>query len=270
MNATALSTTFQVSFPEQQRFADVFDLWHVQEDTLPGATTNRHWLTDATPGSFWSADLPGNPLHAASLLDHLEQQEQRTSLALPVAQQHLLLDLQSLASQDSEPAFFLDAAGQAEDPNNPRSILAAAASYRWPEVSFGLFDSLKLDRLQINSAVDAVNNFIAQVQCSIEQIALVETKIAGKNMALTRVEWGGDNRTYRQAGSSPDDILQHKRVLMQVLAARQNWLNFLLLMSSGALRVSLALATTPFSPVTLWTTWNYLQQIVRLLRTKKL
>jgi hypothetical protein len=97
----------------------------------------------------------------------------------------------------------------------------------------------------------------------VEQFALVETVRGGRAIGITRVAWLGDAETWWAAGASAEHFSQHAQALAQALATRQEWLNFLLLVSSGMLKVAVALATTPFSPLTIWTTWNYLRQVVQ-------
>jgi hypothetical protein len=104
------------------------------------------------------------------------------------------------------------------------------------------------------------------VRRTVEQLALVETAMGGNTIGVTRVSWSGDTETWWVAGTGPEKFGPHTQVLSQALATRQEWLHFLLIVTSGAVRVGAALATGPFSPIAIWTTWNYALQVVAEFR----
>jgi hypothetical protein len=123
-----------------------------------------------------------------------------------------------------------------------------------------------LDTQVLERTSQEVSQFAALVRRTVEQFALIETASGGRSVAKTRVAWSGDVETWWKSGADQGQFPQHNQVLAQALAARQHWLHFLLLLTSGIVRTAAALATGPFSLIAIWATWNYLQQVMAAYR----
>ncbi|MEJ2710091.1 MAG: hypothetical protein P8074_20950 [Anaerolineales bacterium] len=246
--------SFRVTIPGQETPVNALGLWQV---AVEEATTGDQ------AGSLWRAELPGEPLEAGQALDFQEAQLGRVRLALGTVESRLSADLKNLPGPDAAADYALRATALLEaEPGSPSSVLATAAQTRWPEASYAVFDRLPLDARQLEEAGQAVGRFATQVQQTVSQFARVETVIGGRMVGVTRVAWSGEIETRWSARFDPDQYQQHTRVLAHALATRQDWLRFLLLVTGGAARIGAALASGPFSLLTLWTTWNYLKQVL--------
>lgn len=254
-----MSASFSLAFPAHQPGADAFALWQAPAGSaaLPAGVSE-----------VWRADLPDDPRRAGQLLAALTAQVRRSQDALPLAQLALEHDLRGLPSLAGELSY---SAGDSRTP--PRAILAAGWSYQAqaravaqgavPATSFGLLDGLPPGKPELEEAADALRSFCAQVGGSVNQLALIETRVNGRKTAVTRAGWSGDLRTWWSAASTPDQRRQHERVVAQALATRQAWARLLILLTAGTAHAAAALAAAPFSPIAIWTTWNYVKEVIR-------
>lgn len=264
MTIDNLAPAFTLSLPGLSEGQDTFDLWQVPLPTssLPPATD-----TTGEIGSVWRAELPEDLLEAARLLDFHQNQLQQTRKALPAASQRLPVDLEAIIPRKGPESFSPGAGWSDVDPASPVGVLQSAVQYRWGDSSSSFFlDQFQLIPGQLEEVVQTVSRFSDQVRRTVEQLALVETSIGGNTIGVTRVTWTGDTDTWWAAGTGPEKFSPHAQVLSQALATRQHWLHFLLIVTSGAVRVGAALATGPFTPIAIWTTWNYALQVVAEFR----
>jgi hypothetical protein len=244
---------FQVLIPGLQTAPDALDLWQV----IPAEVSPA---IQAKTGLVWRANLPGDLDGAANLVQLQDYQLQNTHLALPAAQKSLELELQHLPSQEAarQVSFDLQQGATSGTP----AILRRALLYQVDAVDYASF----LDRSEIERVANEAIQFALQVQHVVAQFALVETSFGGIKAGVTRVAWGGDVDTWFTPDLSAEHISLHRKVLAQSLATRQGWMRFLVIFTSGALRVAASLAATPFSLLTIWTTWSYLQQVLKEFR----
>jgi hypothetical protein len=252
------AATFQVWLPGEAA-EDVFGLWQIQAGLDLGAGSG------AEIGSVWRAALPEDPQESGYWLEAHASRLAASRRALPAAAARLEADLAWLPGPREATAFTTGPGlSKAVEEGSPRSVLIASAQYRWAggETSFGFLDKFKLELPQVEAIGELVRRFAGQVRSSVEQAALVQTEIGGRPLATTRVAWSGDVETWWIAGGARDSTAQHQRVLAGALALRQEWLRFLLQVTSGAARTAAALATGPFSLLALWTVWNYVKAVV--------
>jgi hypothetical protein len=249
----AHTATFRVNIPGQETPVEALGLWQV---TAGEATSGDQ------AGSLWRVELPAEPLEAEQALNLQEVHLGRVRRALGAVERRLSADLKNLPQPGATTDYALRANLLEAEPGTPGSVLATAAKTRWPEASYAVYDRFPLSAHQLEEAGQAVRHFASQVQQTISQFARVETALGGQMVGITQVAWSGEVTTRWSARFGPDHYRQHTRVLAQALATRQDWLRFLLLVTGGALRIGAALASGPFSLLTLWTTWNYLKQVV--------
>lgn len=248
--------TFDVSFPGAEiPVIDILGTWEP-------APSSRYLIGDGGIGAslLFHAELPTDPALTFNLLDARERKLTLGQQALPVAEKNLSADLnQIMLVGDGGAAYSLGVGNFA----SARSILAAGLQHQGLGISFRLLDMAKIDPLQLDQAAVKVGYFAKQVQSTIDQLAHVQTTCAGMHIGFTRAAWSGDIETWWSAAATHDQRLQHEHVLAQALTTRQAWVRFLLLVAGGIARVSASLATGPFSPVTIWTTWNYLLEVIK-------
>ena len=245
--------SFQVTVPGQESTVDALGLWQVATEKSS---------TGGEAGSLWRAELPAEPLEAGQALDLQAAHLRRVHLALEAVEGRLSADLKHLVRPGEGADYALSSSLVEAEPGSPSSVLALAAQTRWPETSYAFLDRFPLDTQRLEEAGQVVRRFTSQVEQTVGQFALVETVLEGRMVAVTRVAWTGKVETRWSARFGPDQYRQHTRVLAHALATRQDWLHFLLLVTGGAVRIGAALAAGPFSLLTLWTTWNYLKQVV--------
>jgi hypothetical protein len=100
----------------------------------------------------------------------------------------------------------------------------------------------------------------------VGQFALVESAVNGRAAAVTRVAWSGGFSTWWGSHAGALEASQHNQFLVSALSARQDWVRFVTLLTSLVLRISLALAIEPFNPIAIWTTWKYVQVVLKEYR----
>jgi hypothetical protein len=176
---------------------------------------------------------------------------------LETVPRRLQRDLLGQPETTGGPAFGL----QAGQPAGANQIILQARAYAQPGSSFSVMD----DR-DVNGVVGLFEQFTHQVQSLTGQFALVESTRSGLVFGVTRVSWSGGISTYWASGAGEPEARLHNRLLHTALATRQDWLRLLSLLTAAILRVSTALTLTPFLPLTIWTAWKYIQEILEEYR----
>jgi hypothetical protein len=246
---------FEVLFPgsgaEGADQPDLLNLWQVRDASSGNGET---------AGVIWRAKLPDDPGQARDLLTLRGLVLRSSRLALESAPERLARDLPRVGSHTNprEEAFSLESQPSPLARDLPIGVLQRAYLYRLEAASFG--DAV--DPGEVDGITRVVQQFTSRVQGLVGQIALVESSSMGQRLGLTRVAWSGDVDTWLGSAAGPAQISQHNMVLAQCLATRQAWLHFLLMFSVSIVRVGVALAAPTFLPLTIWTTWKYLQGLV--------
>jgi hypothetical protein len=252
---------FTIELPNAAGIQDVFGLWIPRQTQ----TNSRNVYFQGNIGAVWRANLPEDPQVAGDLLEVHDFQLRLVQNALPGFEQRLKHDLLGLTRQNTTGETSFSAGS--EENHHLRSILAAGLQYQGTGVSFSLLDGIKIDPLQLDKVAQMVASFSEQVQRNVDQLTLVETVRDGRRLAITRTAWSGDIETWWAAGTGPGQRILHEQVLAQALATRQGWLRFLLVLAGGITRVAASIAAGPFSLVSIWTTWNYLQEVIKEFRS---
>ena len=248
---------FQIIFPGEGSEAPaqlaLLGLWQ------PGSARESFSIGGEQPGLVWRADLPEDPVQTARALNNQALALRQISQALAAAGPLLTQDLRQVAGIGPTGLAYKLPGGAAP---GRREILAQALTYNTESLSFGLKDEL-------TEAVEIVGHFAGQVRRLVDQFALVESGRGGRRAARTRVDWLGDVDTWWEPGSPSPSISDHRRVLAQALAARQEWLRLVLVLTAGAAKIGLAMATGPFNPVAIWAAWTYVQKVIEQCRSLK-
>jgi hypothetical protein len=218
----------------------------------PSSATESFSISGEQPGVVWRADLPEDPAESARALNSHALALRQVGHALAAAGPLLVQDLGHMAGFAPTGLAYELPAGAAPD---RREILAQALTREAEGASFGLKDDLA-------HAAQVVGRFSGQIRRLVDQFALVESRHAGRCAARTRVDWLGDVHTWWVPGSPASSISDHGRVVAQALATRQEWLRLVFVLTAGAARISLAMATSPFNPVAIWTAWAYVQKVI--------
>jgi len=251
MTLSVGAALFQVIVPGNQAAADPLGLWQ----TIPAGTS---FAASEPQGMVWRAELPADPMAATQALQAQAFYQRRLRQALVTAPQTLRENLNDLRA--GGPAFGTEMAGT----GGPLGVLQLALQHAGDESADAV-----LEELGARAAVEVFQQFIAQVERMVGQLALVESAAAGRRLGVTRVGWTGRVDTWWGAGTSAVDIAQHNQLLAAALASRQNWLHYFSVVTSAVLRISVVLGLGPFSPLAIWTAWSYLQEVLSFIRSQK-
>lgn len=253
MTLEASATLFQVIIPGDQPAADPLGLWQA----IPAGTS---FATSEAEGVLWRAELPSDPLAASHALQFQAFQGRRLRQALDAAPLMLSRDLDYLRTSPGGPAFGIQMAGS----GGALGVLEQASQRAGEGLSFSV-----LEDLGVSAAVEVFKQFIAQVERTVGQLALVESARGGHRLGMTQVAWSGGVHTWWGPQAGALDASQHNQILAAALATRQDWLHYLSLLTSTVLRVSVVLTLSPFNPLAIWTAWNYIQEILSSIRSRK-
>jgi len=250
MNAANAPAIFQVMIPGKSPLADPLGLWQAVES---GASSGRQ----VPGGLIWRADLPADLDEATQALDAQILLQKQARQALGTIPRRLLSDLYNQAGATQGQAYGVSQTV----PGGAQRILLQARQYSSEGVSFSASDELGT-----SDVVQVFEQFVSQVRRLVGQFALVESASGGLTLGMTRVAWDGGVYTYWGLDSGIPEAALHNRLLHAALASRQDWLRLLTLLTAAVLRVSAALTLTPFLPLTIWTAWNYVQEILKEYR----
>lgn len=244
--------SFQLLLPGDETPApDPLGLW-----VASPAAADAYAIGGEQPGMVWRADLPPDPAEAARALGAHSLALRQAGRALQAASPLLDYDLRQAADRAAAGLSF-EAPTTGEPPR--QAVLAEAFSYNLEGVSFGLGDELAAAR-------QAIAGFSGRVRRLVDQFALVESSLGGRPGARTRITWLGDVHTWWTPASPAAAVANHNQLLAQAVATRQEWLRFLMFVTSGAVKVGLALGAGPFNPIAIWTVWNYVQKVLEQYR----
>lgn len=218
----------------------------------PGSDTEAFTIGGEQPGVVWRANLPEDPLESALALDSSALALRRIGQALATAGPLLVEDLRLMAGTGPSGLAYELPAGAAPD---RREILLQVLTRETETPSFSLRDD-------ITGAVELVSRFTSQLRRLVEQFALVESRYSDRCVARTRVDWSGDVHTWWAPGIRASMISDHRRVLAQAMATRREWLRLVFVLTSGAAKISVVMATTPFNPLAIWAAWAYVKKVV--------
>ncbi len=257
--------TFQLLVPGQPAWSDLLGLWQVN----PAPASFSAAPGSQLPGQVWQADLPRDPLDAARALNRQDAALREAGLALAAAGPYLEADL-ALTLTSGQRSYAVAAgamapARQGEAParqgvlERARLVTPRKEGVDPQSAAYGILDIPQ----EIEDAAKAVADFSAHVQLLFNQPALVETRVAGRRIGLTRVGLTGDVQTWWAPAGDPVQIASHNQLVAQALATRRQWLSQLLLIVAGAVKIGAALAGGPFSLLAIGTIWNYLQEVVK-------
>jgi hypothetical protein len=219
----------------------------------------------ADTGSIWQIDLPGEEQEAATRLEQVSTQIEASRKALDDASYRLASFIQHYQSGDMTQLSFTTGAVGA-----------------LPEPELELMDWLEFARptaLEFGVAVEAphpaeVQRLSSQAEAAMEKLlqqvlhfAWVETRLEGRLLARSLVSWGGDVDTVWGAERLPGDPALHRRSLALAIISRGALLRLIMIVSTGALKISLLLATPGGAILALPAAWNFVHRILSELES---
>ncbi len=127
--------------------------------------------------------------------------------------------------------------------------------------SYGLEDTF---RQGYGEAREQALGFLAQVQRSLANFAIVETRSGGRVAGRTEVSWLGSFATLWAGQESASLARQHEQSLALALATRSAWLRLGSLVIQAALKLSALASVNPL--VALPAAYKYLTEILEQYR----
>jgi hypothetical protein len=221
------------------------------------------WSVSAEPAVSFSADkaVAAEPAWRIELPDSAEDIEAILTdkgRALELTGENLARVDQELARlSPTVPSF----APSEEFSVQKNALLAAVDEVREP-VSFGLLPEKVKDQESYRQWIDLV----AQVRQIVAHYARIETTIAGSNVGLTTVSWGGDFATTWESGVTANDMDVHVRSVHLALASRIALLRLVSVIASGAAGLAAKAAIPGGQVLLLPAAWRFVRDVLKELR----
>ncbi len=144
----------------------------------------------------------------------------------------------------------------------PEDRLSAVLTHAPSAQSKDLFDPL-------TKAKEEFDAFLARVRDLTSNFAHVETSSDGVGIANTVVGWTGDFQTLWQEGVRVEQITLHRQNVRVALARRAMLMRLVVVISSGAVKIALRLATPGAQLLALPAIWQFVQDVVKQIRETK-
>jgi hypothetical protein len=211
--------------------------------------------SDAAPQpSLWVMDLPAD---AQSASQHLAQQQSQ----LQHEQREIALAAQRLAAfadgwEPNEAATSKALGLESEIAPSPESKLAATLALANQPQAKGLLD----DPLQAARA--EFDRFVERVRELTSSYAHIETKLAGRAIGLTVVGWMGDFKSAWDGKVSVEQIALHRQNVRLALARRAMLVKLLIVVSTGAAKIALRLATPGAQLLVIPAVWQFVKDVI--------
>lgn len=214
----------------------------------------------------WRANLPADLHQAAERLDKAEEGLEASQQALTVATDRIdaLVERRSTGLAFDTPVAgalaaetFAAGAGLAEPERELLGLLQEAKTGR-PPVSFAAGEEVSGG---LRQAAQQFQGFMERVRQVVAHYAWVETHVEGELLGRTTVGWTGDMRTAWQEGLDPAQMALHQRTLTLALASRETLIQTLVVVTSGAARLSMLLSTPVGAILALPAAWKFINQV---------
>jgi hypothetical protein len=202
--------------------------------------------------SLWVMDLPAD---AQSASQHLAQQQSQ----LQHEQREIALAAQRVAAFANTWEPTEDAAEESLEPQSeasPESRLAATlALARQPQTKGLLDDPLQAARAEFG-------RFVERVRELTSSYAHIETKLAGRAIGLTVVGWTGNFKSAWGGKVSVEQIALHRQNVRLALARRAMLVKLLIVVSTGAAKIALRLATPGAQLLVIPAVWQFIKDVI--------
>ncbi len=216
--------------------------------------------------SLWSVDLPADGMQAENLLNAQQLRLEQTGADLSRLPVRLAGFFEAGVQPASEASYALLGVPTPEQsaPELELSRWVLSAKGQWAasgQSSYGLEDTL---RQGYDEAREQALAFLGQVQRSLANFAIVETRSGGLVAGRTEVSWLGSFATLWAGQESASLARQHEQSLALALATRSAWLRLGSLVIQAALKLSALASVNPL--VALPAAYKYLTEILEQYR----
>lgn len=188
----------------------------------------------------WRANFPADPNRIATHLGEAKNKLATAQAALAATPARLdAFVAQGQAGLSYSYSLPAPGAGPTR-PEDELSLLLAGIQGGGPMMDYGVGDQFVGKWKEARQVFQA---FADRLQQMIAHFAWVETRVAGDTVGRTRVTWTGDVDTFLQDQLEPDRMRLHQHTLNVALVSRRTLLRTSTLVISGAVKLSVLLAT---------------------------
>jgi hypothetical protein len=201
--------------------------------------------------SLWVMDLPADARDASRHLAQQQSQLQRDQREITLAAQRLT------AFADAwDPSDATEKSLEPQSEASPESRLAATLALTNQPQTKGLLD----DPLQTVRA--EFDRFVERVRELTSSYAQVETRIGGRAIGSTIVGWTGDFKSAWDEAVSVEQIALHQQNVHLALARRAMLVKLLIVVSTGAAKIALRLATPGAQLLVIPAVWQFVKDVI--------
>ncbi len=239
---------------------DVLDLWTSNAATaMDSVTGDISFDVPTTPVPvLWQVNLPTDPVLAATRLGASENSLRRSQQLLTVAASRL---------EQLEPlgpvSFTAGAETMMDLPRPERELLALLQGEAQP-VSFSVDDNLAVSGLGWEQAQQVFQTLIDKLRQSVAECVSIETRIAGRLLAHTSVNWSGDVQTVWPGSNSVEEVMLHQRTVALALKSRETMLKMFTATVQMAISLSLRLSLPGGPLLVLPAVLRFIKQMLEL------
>jgi hypothetical protein len=194
---------------------------------------------------LWRANYPAEPARTAEHLEQARAKLMAADAALAIAPPRLD---SFVAGQRTGLAYSFSTSSNGST-RAEEELLLLLSEIQGSQVAshfgvdYGLTEIGQQASALWREAIEAFQAFSGRLGQMMAQFAWVETRVAGQLMGMTRVTWTGDADTFFEERLTPGQMRLHRSTLDAALTSRQTLLRTSTLVISGAIKLSVLLAT---------------------------
>ncbi len=242
-----------------ENLPEVFKNWSVAPEPPGGELAFALQGEPAQGASLWRMKLPGDPLVAEIQLAQAEAQVTAAEHALEEVPDRIDSFIQTIQTHEPEQvAFAVTEETGAPLAKPERELLRWLDNLEPTGVSYGL------ELLPISDFKEARQQF-QQITEKLLRLLLhfawVETELQGRLLARTAVNWSGDMDTAWATGTLADQYALHYRSLKLALASRITMLRMFIIVTQGAAKLSVLIATPGGALLALPAAWKFINNV---------
>jgi hypothetical protein len=219
-------------------------MWGAWADQAPATKT-----LDAA-GNTWRVDLPASLSEARITLQQHSDALARDRAAIEAAVARLKVFIDAYPSDDAGASKALEM--------TPEAMLREQLE-RAGAQSKDLLDPLADIRAEFEQ-------FVQRVRVFVSDFASIETAQSGTEIAKTKVNWTGDVQTLWRDGITPAQTVLHQQNVRVALARRSMLMRLMVIISTGAVKIALRLATPGAQLLALPAIFQFIKDVVAEVR----
>lgn len=250
-HAAITERTYTVTSHMAEFVEALFGGWHVE-----AATAKTLDLDAPAPPATWRLDVSPDAHTAHRQIASQHAQLARDQRDLELATQRLAAFVDAWEPSEAATEKSLGPEASAEAEASPENNLAATLALANQPQAKGLLD----DPLQAARA--EFERFVQRVRELTSSYAHIETKVAGSAIGRTVVGWTGDFKSVWDGKVSVEQIALHRQNVRMALARRAMLVKLLIVVSTGAAKIALRLATPGAQLLVIPAVWQFVKDVI--------